>query len=109
MEKYSLQMQLRSFFIQDVFALEFEGRRFDCGSKEGYISAIIDRASHIDKYKSIIKNRLKAFIKIFRFFPPETAHHLALLSLKILNKVGNLKIFFPIKNFDNPKIFQFKF
>ena len=41
---------------QDVFALEFEGRRFDCGSKEGYISAIIDRASSIDKYKSIIEN-----------------------------------------------------
>ena len=40
---------------QDVFALEFEGRRFDCGSKEGYISAIIDRASSIDKYKSIIE------------------------------------------------------
>ena len=29
---------------------------------------------------------MKAFIKIFRFFPPETAHHLALISLKILNK-----------------------
>ncbi len=40
---------------QDVFALEFEGRRFDCGSKEGYISAIIDRASSINKYKSIIE------------------------------------------------------
>ncbi len=40
---------------QDVFALEFEGRRFDCGSKEGYISAIIDRALSIDKYKSIIE------------------------------------------------------
>ena len=31
---------------------------------------------------------MKAFIKIFRFFPPETAHYLALLSLKILNKVN---------------------
>ena len=30
---------------------------------------------------------MKAFIKIFRFFPPETAHHLALLSLKILNRL----------------------
>ena len=38
---------------QDIFALEFEGKRFDCGSKEGYISAIIDRASSIEKYKSI--------------------------------------------------------
>jgi UTP--glucose-1-phosphate uridylyltransferase len=40
---------------KDVFALEFEGRRYDCGSKEGYISAIIDRAASIDKYKSIIE------------------------------------------------------
>jgi len=54
---------------------------------------------------------LKAFIKIFRFFPPETAHHLALLSLKILNKVKVLKLFFPTnKDFDNPKeYFNLKF
>jgi dihydroorotate dehydrogenase len=54
---------------------------------------------------------LKAFIKIFRFFPPETAHHLALLSLKILNKVRILKLFFPDnKDFDNPKeYFNLKF
>ena len=54
---------------------------------------------------------MKAFIKIFRFFPPETAHHLALLSLKILNKVKLLKLFLPtIKDFDNPKeYFNLKF
>ena len=54
---------------------------------------------------------MKAFIKIFRFFPPETAHHLALLSLKILNKVKLLKLFIPtIKDFDNPKeYFNLKF
>ncbi len=54
---------------------------------------------------------MKAFIKIFRFFPPETAHHLALLSLKILNKVRILKLFFPYnKDFDNPKeYFNLKF
>ena len=54
---------------------------------------------------------MKAFIKIFRFFPPETAHHLALLSLKFLNKVKILKLFFPaIKDFDNPKeYFNLKF
>ncbi len=54
---------------------------------------------------------MKAFIKIFRFFPPETAHRLALLSLKILNKVGILKLFFPDnKDFDNPKeYFNLKF
>ena len=54
---------------------------------------------------------MKAFIKIFRFFPPETAHHLALLSLKILNKFKILKFFFPTnKDFDNPKeYFNLKF
>ena len=54
---------------------------------------------------------MKAFIKIFRFFPPETAHHLALLSLKILNKLRILKLFFPAnKDFDNPKeYFNLKF
>ena len=54
---------------------------------------------------------MKAFIKIFRFFPPENAHHLALLSLKILNKVRILKLFFPDnKDFDNPKeYFNLKF
>jgi len=54
---------------------------------------------------------LKAFIKIFRFFPPETAHHLALLSLKILNKVKLLKLFLPTtRDFDNPKeYFNLKF
>ena len=47
---------------------------------------------------------MKAFIKIFRFLPPETAHRLALLSLKILNEVRILKLFFPDnKDFDNPK------
>ena len=54
---------------------------------------------------------MKAFIKIFRFFPPETAHHLALLSLKILNKLRILKLLFPAnKDFDNPKeYFNLKF
>jgi dihydroorotate dehydrogenase len=54
---------------------------------------------------------LKTFIKIFRFFPPEAAHYFALLSLKILNKIKILKIFFPTnKNFDKPKeYFNLKF
>ena len=34
---------IRSFLSNDsVFAFEFQGRRFDCGSKEGYVSAIVD-------------------------------------------------------------------
>jgi len=54
---------------------------------------------------------LKAFTKIFRFFPPEIAHRLALLSLKILNKIKILQIFFPTKkDFDKPKeYFNLKF
>ena len=54
---------------------------------------------------------MKTFIKIFKFFPPEAAHYFALLSLKILNKIKILKIFFPInKDFDKPKeYFNLKF
>ena len=54
---------------------------------------------------------MKTFIKIFRFFPPEAAHYFALLSLKILNKIKILKIFFPTsKDFDRPKeYFNLKF
>ena len=40
---------------EDVFAFEFQGKRFDCGSKEGYISAIIDRASQYRKFKEHYK------------------------------------------------------
>ena len=54
---------------------------------------------------------MKAFTKIFRFFPPEIAHRLALLSLKILNKIKILQIFFPTKkDFDKPReYFNLKF
>ena len=47
---------IRSFLSNDsVFALEFQGRRFDCGSKEGYVSAIVDRASHLENFREIVK------------------------------------------------------
>ena len=39
-----------------VRATEIMGKRFDCGSKEGYISAIIDRSLSIEKYKDSLKN-----------------------------------------------------
>ena len=54
---------------------------------------------------------MKAFTKIFRFFPPEIAHRLALISLKILNKIKILQIFFPTnKDFDKPReYFNLKF
>tara|TARA_Y100000813_G_scaffold76830_1_gene54596 strand:+ start:158 stop:1141 length:984 start_codon:yes stop_codon:yes gene_type:complete len=41
---------------------------------------------------------LKALTKIFRLFPPEVSHYLALESLKLLKKLGIMKILFPIKN-----------
>tara|TARA_B100001769_G_scaffold252572_1_gene227039 strand:+ start:320 stop:1171 length:852 start_codon:yes stop_codon:yes gene_type:complete len=47
---------IRSFLSNDsVFAFEFQGRRFDCGSKEGYVSAIVDRASHLENFREIVK------------------------------------------------------
>ena len=54
---------------------------------------------------------MKAFTKIFRFIPPEIAHRLALISLKILNKIKILQIFFPTKkDFDKPReYFNLKF
>ena len=41
---------------------------------------------------------MKALTKIFRLFPPEVSHYLALESLKLLKKLGIMKILFPIKN-----------
>ena len=38
-----------------VRAIEIMGKRFDCGSKEGYISAIINRSHSIEKYKDALK------------------------------------------------------
>ncbi|MDR0677238.1 MAG: UTP--glucose-1-phosphate uridylyltransferase [Holosporaceae bacterium] len=35
---------------------KFEGKRFDCGSKEGLLSAILEVASHDSKLNEIIKN-----------------------------------------------------
>jgi UTP--glucose-1-phosphate uridylyltransferase len=47
---------IRSFLSNDsVFAFEFQGRRFDCGSKEGYVSATLDRASHLENFREIVK------------------------------------------------------
>ena len=47
---------IRSFLANNsVFALEFQGGRFDCGSKEGYVSAIVDRASHLENFREIVK------------------------------------------------------
>ena len=48
---------IKSLIEKDaVRAIEIMGKRFDCGSKEGYISAIIDRSFSIEKYKDALKN-----------------------------------------------------
>jgi len=48
---------IKSLIKKDaVRATEIMGKRFDCGSKEGYISAIIDRSLSIEKYKDALKN-----------------------------------------------------
>ena len=48
---------IKSLIKKDaVRAFEIMGKRFDCGSKEGYISAIIDRSLSIEKYKDVLKN-----------------------------------------------------
>ena len=54
---------------------------------------------------------MKALIKIFRFLPPESAHFIGLFSLKILNSVGLLETFFPIRktNFLPRKFFGLEF
>ncbi len=48
---------IKSLIEKDaVRATKIMGKRFDCGSKEGYISAIIDRSLSIEKYKDALKN-----------------------------------------------------
>ena len=44
---------------------------------------------------------MKTLTKIFRLFPPEVSHYLALESLKLLKKLGIMKILFPIKNYSD--------
>ncbi len=44
---------------------------------------------------------MKALTKIFRLFPPEVSHYLALESLKLIKKLGIMKILFPIKSFSD--------
>ena len=44
---------------------------------------------------------MKILTKIFQFFPPEVSHYLALESLKLLKKLGIMKILFPTKNYSD--------
>ena len=44
---------------------------------------------------------MKTLTKIFRFFPPEVSHYLALKSLKLLKNLGIMEIFFPIKHYSD--------
>ncbi len=47
---------------------------------------------------------MKALTQIFQLFPPEVSHYLALESLKLIKRLGIIKILFPVKNYpDNQK------
>lgn len=48
---------------EDVYAYEFQGKRYDVGSKIGYLEAIIDFALQRDDIKEDVKTLLKAKIK----------------------------------------------
>jgi UTP--glucose-1-phosphate uridylyltransferase len=48
---------------EDVYAYEFQGKRYDVGSKIGYLEAIIDFALQRDDIKEDVKTLLKAKTK----------------------------------------------
>jgi len=48
---------------ETVLALPFEGQRFDCGSREGYIRATIDHALELDDLRDSILSHISAVLK----------------------------------------------
>ncbi|MBN8530679.1 MAG: UTP--glucose-1-phosphate uridylyltransferase GalU [Alphaproteobacteria bacterium] len=46
---------------RDFYGVRFEGKRFDCGSKEGYIEANIAFALERDDMRDAVKHMLKAY------------------------------------------------
>jgi len=48
---------------ETVLALPFEGKRFDCGSREGYIRATIDHALELDDLREPILAHISAILK----------------------------------------------
>jgi UTP--glucose-1-phosphate uridylyltransferase len=48
---------------ETVLALPFEGVRFDCGSREGYVRATIDHALELDDLREPILAHISAALK----------------------------------------------
>lgn len=48
--------------MQDVLAYEFEGKRYDCGSKLGYLQATVEYALEHDELGENFRNYLKSFV-----------------------------------------------
>ena len=44
----------------DVYGYEFEGKRFDCGTKEGLLEATVNFAASNEKLKSVLKDAVSA-------------------------------------------------
>jgi UTP--glucose-1-phosphate uridylyltransferase len=84
---------------EEVYASIYDGEKFDCGSKQGFVHATIALALRDESIKPRYKknnkgNYLNFFLKIFKLLPPELAHSLSLNSLNILYKFKILGLFF---------------
>ena len=44
----------------DVYGYEFEGKRFDCGTKEGLLEATVNFAASNEKLKNVLKNAVSS-------------------------------------------------
>jgi UTP--glucose-1-phosphate uridylyltransferase len=49
--------------VEPVLALPFEGVRYDCGSREGYIRATIDHALELDDLRDSVLAHIRAVLK----------------------------------------------
>jgi UTP--glucose-1-phosphate uridylyltransferase len=48
---------------EQVLALPFEGKRYDCGSREGYVCATIDHALELDDLRDSVMAHIRAVLK----------------------------------------------
>ena len=44
----------------DVYGYEFEGKRFDCGTKEGLLEATVNFAASNEKLRNVLKNAVSS-------------------------------------------------
>jgi UTP--glucose-1-phosphate uridylyltransferase len=48
---------------EQALALAFEGTRYDCGSREGYVRATIDHALELDDLRDSVMAHIRAVLK----------------------------------------------